>query len=232
MVAAKLQTLERGIEALFLIARSDDGLKIAELAERLGVNRAIAYRLAGTLIDHGLVQRLAGGRLVMGGAAIALAAQIDRNMRAIVRPILKKLAEETLASAFVSLAQGDDYVAIATAESEKTLLSVYYRVGVRHPIHRGAPGIAILSSRPPHPDDTEQVQKARRDGFAFTRGELQPGAVGIAGPVILPRARERGLEFSIGVVALDDLDIDKARHAVIKAAAQLADHLKNTALPE
>ena len=45
---SSLQTLSRGLTALELVAQKEHGLAIAELAEALGVHRAIVYRLVST----------------------------------------------------------------------------------------------------------------------------------------------------------------------------------------
>ena len=59
MVATTLQTLDRGLAVLATLADAPLGLKPAELAQRLDVHKAIAYRLVATLETHGLVRRLA-----------------------------------------------------------------------------------------------------------------------------------------------------------------------------
>lgn len=62
MVTTTLQTLDRGLAALSLLAEAPAGLKPAELADRLGVHKAIAYRLLATLEAHSLIRRLPDGR--------------------------------------------------------------------------------------------------------------------------------------------------------------------------
>ena len=139
---AKLQTLDRGIAALFLVARSEGGLKIAELAEKLALNRAIVYRLVATLADHGMVQRLANGRIVLGSGAYLLEAHSEGSIRALARPMIEALAESTNATAFLSIAHGSDCVALLTAEPRNAFINIQYRVGSRHPLTRGAVGVA------------------------------------------------------------------------------------------
>ena len=57
-----LQTLDRGLQVLALIATRAGGWSIAELAAELDVHRAIAYRLVATLEQHGLIARLKNRR--------------------------------------------------------------------------------------------------------------------------------------------------------------------------
>src|SRR5699024_3804137 len=121
---------------------------------------------------------------------------------------------------------GDECVAILAAEPrDHTVLNINYRVGARHPLDRGASGIAILASRPKSADDNEFVREARRLGYSLTRGQLQSGAIGVACPVALPREQYQ-LECSIGVVGLDGIDTEPVIRAVQEAARNIADVLK------
>ena len=90
-MGTRLQTLDRGIRALTLVAGHPSGLSVAEIAASLGVHRAIAYRLVATLEAHALVHRLPDGRIVPGGGTLALAAQSDGQLRA-PRPALGRAA--------------------------------------------------------------------------------------------------------------------------------------------
>ncbi len=111
---------------------------------------------------------------------------------------------------------------ILVAEPDEGLLRVGYRVGSRHPLTLGAAGIAILAGRPPQPNDSEAVRQARVDGYSLTRGQLQRGAVGVASPVTTPQLRP-GVEACVGVVAMDDLDTERAIREVKAHARRLAD---------
>lgn len=224
-----LQTLDRGLQALTVVSQHERGISIAELAAALEVDRAIAYRLVTTLASRGLIARADRGRVRLGAGLLILASRFEPQLRTIATPLLRELAETTRAAAFLSVPAGDDCIPIMVIEPEGTLLRVAYRVGSRHPLTRGAAGIAILAGRPPSPSDSEAVHLARRDGYSVTRGELQRGAVGIASPVHGPGreavrhgGQASGLEASIGVVAFDDLDITSVKDLVMDGARRLA----------
>lgn len=221
MVAERLQTLERGLDALTLVASSPEGLSVARIAAALGVHRAIAYRIVGTLQARSMVHRLADGRVVLGGGALALAARSDAHLRSHARPLLQRLSRACEATAFLSAAQGEECVAILTVEDEQAFLKVGYRPGSRHPLTRGAAGLAILAARPERPGEPEAVRAARQEGCSVTRGELQRGAVGVASAVPVPSDRLGGIECSVGVVAMDDLDVERAKGATIACAMEL-----------
>lgn len=223
MANGKLQTLERGIETLLLIARNPAGLKVSELATGLGLHRAVSYRIVATLAELGMVQRLADGRVVLGSGAYLLGARSVDHVRTLARPVLEDLAEATGATAFLSMAEGDECVVALTAEPRHTMINIHYRVGTRHPITRGAAGFAILAMRPEAPNDIDEVRSARENGYSITRGQLHKGAVGVSSGIQLPQGGFAGLEFSIGVVALEELDLQTAAKAVPEAAQRLSD---------
>lgn len=215
-----LQTLDRGIEALYLVAARPGQLGVAHLGSDLGIPRANAYRLVVTLESHGLLRRSDDGLLWLGGSVSYLAAAFWPGFLEQVRPVLQTLAEAASATAFVSIAERDDCIVVATAEPSGPILRVGYRVGSRHPLRKGAAGLAILAGRAPSDADDSDVLNARDTGYSVTRGQLQPGAVGVA--TWVPRHGGTGQEMSIGVVALDDLDIEVASKQTIDAASRAA----------
>ncbi len=222
MDPTRLQTLDRGLTALSVIAESTEGITVAALADRLSVHRAIAYRIVATLADHAMAYRDPDGRLRLGSGPLVLAAQFDGGLRALARPVIEALSADTSATAFLSVAHGEECVAIATAELERPFVNVGYRSGRRHPLTLGAAGIAIIAGRPERPDDSEEVRQARRDGYCVTRGQLQVGAIGVAAPLRLSARLHPGLEASVGVVAMEDLDVAGAIKASTCAAVKLS----------
>lgn len=222
MANGTLQTLDRGIEVLLLVARTPEGMKISDLVLRLGLHRAAAYRIVTTLVDHAVLRRTDDGRVVLGAGAFVLGAHATDTLRDLAQPVLQALAECTCATAFLSMAQGLDCVVALTAEPRDAFFNISYRVGTRHPIDRGAAGIAILATRPEHADDSDDIRFARAHGYSITRSQLQKGAVGVSSPVILPGSRSAGTEYSVGVVALENLDLELAAEAVPTAARALS----------
>ncbi len=220
-MANTLQTLDRGLTALEIIAERSGGLSVAELAEALEVHRAIAYRIVTTLERHGLIARRGDGGLRLGAGVALLASHFEPQLRRVAQPLLEALARHTRATAFISVAQGEEAVVLMVAEPNEGLLRVGYRVGSRHPLSLGAAGIAILAGRPPRPEDSEAVREARTLGYNLTRGQLQRGAVGVASPIASP-SLNHGVEACVGVVAMEDLDSGTAIREVKTTARELA----------
>lgn len=214
MPAETSQTLDRGLRVLEVLASHPNGLTVTELAAEVGVNRTVVYRLVTTLEQHGLARRDAAGRLHVGLGVLALARGLQPVLRQLANPVLRALAEELGATAHLTVADGGEALAIAVVEPSWTDFHVAYRVGARHPLDQGAAGRAILLGR-------DVVAGAGTARFVRTAGELQPGARGLAAPVL----GVDGLEASVGVVTLGDLDPDEAGPRVAAAAAEVARRL-------
>ncbi len=200
------QTLDRGLRLLHLVAETSGGVTVTEAAQNLGVGRAVIYRLVGTLAEHGLVRRDKAGRLRLGAGVLQLARRAQPLVADAALPPLRRLAEDVGATAHLTVAEGDEGVALLVVEPTWTQFHVAYRAGSRHPLERGAAGRAIMAGR-------------RGDaGVVVSEGELQPGAHGVAVPVV----GVDGLEASVGVVALSPLDVGAVGPQVTSAAAAVA----------
>jgi DNA-binding IclR family transcriptional regulator len=191
------QTLDRGLTVLSLLAAHPDGLTAAELAVELATARAVVYRLLRTLDAHRLVSRL-DNRYVLGIGIAELASRLRPRLQTMVLPILRRLSEQTSSTALLSVAEDDQVLVLLVEEPPQSLLHLAIRQGARRPLTIGADGVAILAGRPPASGDTEDIELARRRGYALTTGALTPGAVGVAAPI----RTSDWATASIGVVQL------------------------------
>jgi DNA-binding IclR family transcriptional regulator len=212
------QTLDRGLRVLGVLAGSPGGLTVTELAARLEVNRTVVYRLVSTLEQHALVRKDGRGRLHVGLGVLHLASAVQPALRDVAVPVLRRLAEDVGCTAHLTVADGEEALALAVVEPSWTDFHVSYRVGARHALEAGAAGKAILAGR------TGLAADHDGPGYVVTLGELQPGARGIAAPV---RGMD-GFEASVGVVTLGDLDHESVGARVLVAAADLGDQLTSS----
>lgn len=222
-----LQTLDRGLWTLEFVSLRPSGALVSEIAEELGVHRAIAYRIVGTLESHGLVARAEDGRVRLGAATATLSRRFAPQLMSVGRSVLNELTDRTQATSFVSVAEGQECVVVMVEEARGQVLRVSYREGARHPLHRGAPGLAILATRPESPHDSEDVCTARERGYSITQGQLQPGATGVSvGLTGIPALEAAGIEASVGVVVLGGLNTELAvresRAAAVRMGTLLA----------
>ena len=202
-------TLERGLALLQAVADAEsEAPSISELAAAIGASRAAVYRLLVPLQARGLVRR-EGSKVRLGLGVLRLASNVLPQLRLAAQPALRVLAEQVGATAHLTVADGSEAQAVAVVEPSWTAYHVAYRVGSRHPVHRGAAGKAIGLS----PEGRQWVHST---------GELQPGAFGVAAPV----RGVPGLRASVGVVALEKLDGDVVGPQVLRAAQEVAEALR------
>jgi DNA-binding IclR family transcriptional regulator len=202
------QTMDRGLSVIALLAdpAHEGGLTVTEMAHELGVGRPVIYRLVASLARHDIVIRRVDGRISLGFGLVHLANAVWPGLRDVATPILRGLAETTGLTAHLTVVDRGEALAIAVVEPRWAGLHVTYREGTRHPLAAGAAGRAILAGR-------DGVDK-----WVPSAGELQPGAHGLAAPVM----GAAGLEASIGLVAMAPLDDVRLGPQVQSAAKDLA----------
>jgi DNA-binding IclR family transcriptional regulator len=174
------QTLDRGIRALEMVAGAPAGLTVQEVADQLEVHRTIAHRLLATLADHHLIARGPDNRFRAGGGLAALASGLHATLRDTAVPIMRELAEELQSTVALLVREGEEVVGIATAAPVSAAYHLAFRTGSRHPLGRGSAGICLLSALPARPGERAEVTRARTQGFAISKGEVEPGAHGMA----------------------------------------------------
>lgn len=217
------QTLGRGLRVLELLRAYPEGLGVNAVASELHLHRTVVYRLVGTLRTHGLLVQDGSGRYRLGLGLLEYVNAVRTDLRTAAEPLLSALADEVGATAFLTLAEDQDAVSASVRAPRQVQLHVGYRAGVRHPLNVSAAGLAILATRPAVHGERADVARARRDGYAVTHGELQPGAwglaVGVSGELVPTGA-------SIGVVALTELDTGAVATSVLRVARALEADLR------
>lgn len=217
------QTLDRGVRALEELADAERPLSIAELAARLGVHRSIGYRIVRTLEDHQLVARDRDGRLVLGVGLAVLARSVKSSLQTAALPELSELANDLQMTAFLVVREGDEAVTVQTVEPRHSVVHVAYRPGVRHPVSRGAPGLALLAGSPPLDGEREEVAGARERGWASSHSEVLSGMRAVAAPVLSRRAE---VVAAVSVVYVDSgHGIEEIGDRVVATAGTIAREL-------
>ena len=216
MTAETSQTLDRGVKVLKLLADSERGLTVTELAGRLAVNRTVVYRLLATLEQHGLVRRDLGGRVRVGLGVLRLAHRVHPLLREAALPALRSLAEDLGATAHLTLVDGSDALVVAVVEPSWTDFHVAYRTGLRHPLDENAAGRAIMAVR------TLPYGGRPEPAFVVTGPEERSGASGAASALL----GLSGIEGSVGVVMLGGMVPERVGPRVVEAATEVAEALR------
>jgi len=222
--SAHSQTLSRGIRLLEILAEAPEPMTIAELADSLGVHRSIAYRILRTLEDHRLVMRDESGRVLPAPGLAALARSVQRDLQTAALPELTVLANELSMSALVVVWDNRECITLVTVEPRHGHATVLQRPGTRHPLGRGAPGIAIQSTYTEEewyasdaPGDYRPVvAEARRAGFATSHDEVISGVSSVAAPLVVP-GQLRAAVAVVYATAASSLDPDGIGRRLVEA---------------
>jgi DNA-binding IclR family transcriptional regulator len=210
------QTLDRGLRILEHLATAGTPQPITDIASSMGLHRSIAYRLLRTLEDHELVERDNVGHYALGLGVAALARGVRTGLQAAALPRLNALVAELSMTAFLVVRAGHEAVTVTSVEPHDSPAHVTYRPGTRHPVDRGAPGLALLMPEQAAPGDRPELHEARRTGWAVSRGEVVPGLRSVAAPVLGP---DGGARAALAVVYVDDTaDVEWIGRAVADAA--------------
>ena len=213
------QTLDRGIRGLEFVAAAPGGLSVQEVADRLGVHRTIAHRLLATLADHHLIARGPDNRFRAGGGLIALARGLQSTLRDSAMPIMRELADELESTVVLLVREGEEVVGIAVAAPTNSIYHLAFRTGSRHPLGRGSAGICMLSALPARPGERPEVTRARTQGFSVSRGEVEPGAHGLA---VLIRPGDETPNACLNLITYRDDIMAGAAPVMIEGAARIS----------
>jgi hypothetical protein len=215
MAAETSQTLDRGLRVLEAVAESADGLTVTELAMALGIGRTVVYRLVVTLENHAYIRRSSDGKCRRGLGVLALGRQVQPLVRDTSLPALRLLADAVGATAVLTIVDGQEALSAVVVEPTRSDLHVASRPGSRHPLEHGAAGRAILAAR-------TTAGRPLDPPWVIATGDGPQGAYGIAVPVLgVP-----GLEASVGVLALRELNEADVGPRVARAAGEIARALR------
>ena len=208
--ATTLQTVERALAFLELVAVSSSELTVRDVAGRLGVNLTTCYHLYNTLAAHGYVERNPDLTLRVGRQAAVLYDGYRRGFsgQRRMQEFVAELAAQTTETAWLSTLTGDSVVLTAYAEGPQPVRATGLYVGLTGLEHVRSSGRAVLA----HLDEERReriLQKSlsgvapaqragirealkrdfaviRERGWALDDEDYNAGIVGVAAPFFSP----------------------------------------------
>jgi DNA-binding IclR family transcriptional regulator len=206
------QSLAKGLKILFLFTASRAEMTVKEMADGIQAPLPTAYRLVRVLAQHGLLERTEQpGRYQLGRRLLEFEGCVRHraSLADVARPLVEKLARVSGETVQLTLRNQDHGVCILVQESHSAL-RVAPETGRVLPLHAGASVQVLLAFLP---EDEQRLvlsrplqrltprtladpagllrrlRTIRRRGYAVSRGEAYPGAVGIAAPIFGPDGR-------------------------------------------
>lgn len=141
--------LRRGLDILELFLEPNDGLRVPEITEKLGIPRASVHELVGALADRGYLQAVSESpsRYVLGVRAFRLGGAYERglDLAALGRESARKVAAECGETVQIVIREGRFAVFIVRIDSTHSVRLVS-DVGSSLPAHCTAGGKMLLSS--------------------------------------------------------------------------------------
>ncbi|MFI5937970.1 IclR family transcriptional regulator [Actinoplanes sp. NPDC051494] len=240
-----VRSVSRALEILSAFSTTHPRLRLAELADAVGLPKPSARRLALTLIEHGFLRQDPDGAYELGTRLLELGSQVAET--SVIAHRTRAAADE------LSRATGET---VLVAEADWASLSLLI-VGKRRPVHpaaatspvgrrltitSGCMAKAVLSGLPPEGADeilphlrlaprtartivdparlADDVRASRARGYAVQSGEFLPGMAGVAVPVRV-RGKVAGTVAVLGPARRNPrAELDRTGHLILGVLAR------------
>jgi IclR family transcriptional regulator, acetate operon repressor len=196
-----VQSVDRALTLLEVLAQSTGGTALTDLAARSGLNISTCHHLLATLVKWGYVAKVPARRYALGARGLylgqAFLKQVDLPRRA--QPFIERISEETGETVHLAVLQGDAIITLVRREGRHAVRVDTGALGASDAAHATATGKAMLAWLPEgeirrilalrgmaaftsatitNPDAfVREMQLVRRHGHALDREEFQPGVV-------------------------------------------------------
>jgi DNA-binding IclR family transcriptional regulator len=241
------------IVSVLNILSYEDELGVAELADKLNIPVATAYRILNDLTEDNLLEKdkntkkyRLGWRMAQFGAT-ALQQEQARFFVPLIRPYLKEINGQTRETVFLSVLKNKKFVCIAKVDGRRNV-RYYAQVGKELPVPGSAPAKILLAFMP----EAEQIKymgnikyirytpasissedelrgqfiRVVSQGYAVCDNEIEMGSKAIAVPIFDARDRVFASIAVIGPGSRIDEDFDNILHSMQKAASEASEALK------
>lgn len=205
MAKATLQTVERALQLLEILAEHPRGMQPKEIEEVLKLNKVTVHRLLATLENRGFVERI-GNAYVIGLKVVELSSMKLNNVELKIEatPFLRELVSRVGLPVQMAILEGIEAVFIEKIESRNSF-RMYSQIGKRIPVYASGVGKVLLlqetdeaikqklqgvefdtftSKTPKDVDELlEAIRVARKKGYAVDNEEHEKGIFCIAAPI-------------------------------------------------
>ncbi len=201
-----VQSVERAIALLEAVADgAPQGETLADLAATCGLNRATSWRLLSTLEAHGLVHASGEIHRYQLGMAIARLASSGSmlGVHRTAEAVLRRLSDDSGETANLAVSRPAGLTYVAEAAPPRVLAASW--LGRTSPLHATSAGKVFLAwLNPAERDDVlvdplpsftqstivsrealaTELAMVREQGYAVSRGELEPTLYGVSATVL------------------------------------------------
>ena len=205
----RVQSLERALNILELMAQEGIPISVSELAAKVGLKVSTVHRLLATLAHRGYVEQdpeTSKYRLGLKLLEVGNASLYYFDVRTVARPYLESLVDKCNETSNLAVLDGTEVVYIDQVESKNMIIvKMFAQVGNRGPVHCTASGKCLLAyldddklneilnklSLVKHTNETivdlnylrKELSRVKEDGYAFDWGEMEEHVRCVAAPI-------------------------------------------------
>jgi IclR family acetate operon transcriptional repressor len=201
---SRVQSIDRALMLVELIADSGGSLRLADLEAATGLPLPTVHRLVKSLTHNGYLRQEPSRAYTLGPRLIRLGEISARGLGSWAMPHLHRAVAEMGETANLAVLEGDEVLYVAQVPSPHSM-RMFTEVGRRVSAHCTGVGKALLSqlddesvldllSRTGMPSRTPltvtdpevllaEVHRIRQDGWAADRGEQENGVWCVAAPI-------------------------------------------------
>ena len=202
---AGVQSLERALDILEVLGRSDEGLGVSEIGDEVGLANGTVHRLLATLTYRGYTRQNPRGRkYTLGVKTLLLGSSARERLGPLSQPYLKELMEASGESANLATLEKSSVVYLEQVPSPR-MVRMFTEPGNRVAPHSSGTGKVLLAYQPAHLVDStirqtglarftkhtiieperlkEELARIRVQGYALDSEEMEEGVHCLAAPV-------------------------------------------------
>lgn len=235
-----MSTIDKALDALFLLSERPQALRLADLARELGMPRSSAHRILAPLVKRGLAEQDSNGRYRAGFALMALGLNVASRepLATAAKPVLESAAAELGETFFLVVARAGRLVVLEKAEGNGFLRAAP-RLGADVPVHATAVGKLYLAFAPELVSVDEltrytpatlrnrkalnaEVERVRAQGWATNLEEWQAGLAVAAAPIMSQGRLHGAVALATVTARFTAIGTPTATRRVVHAAEGIA----------
>jgi IclR family acetate operon transcriptional repressor len=197
-----MQSVDNALQIVLLL-RTQESVRVSDVAEQLGVSVSTAHRLLSALVHRDFAEKDPMTHAYSRGSALRAGSEVDDSVDLVgaTRPYLELLSRELGETIQLQVLRGRNVKFIGASESAKALRTAS-RVGFSMPAHCSSGGKVLLAALDPEelrvlfrepqlPSRTQdsiatraqlefELAKVRRVGYALSIGEGEADVAAVA----------------------------------------------------
>ncbi|MFC1408320.1 IclR family transcriptional regulator [Streptacidiphilus sp. N1-12] len=230
MPRSSSSAVDKALDLIEVVARSDRPLRLSELANEVGMHRATAYRVLVDLVRRGWVLRV-DDHYLPGTVVLQLSpAAAANSLVALCRPVLEALSERTGMMVNLQVLESERSRVIDVVRPQRLEMITHLRDEAL-PVHRFAGPMALVAvldenARAPYLRPAEEagypldgadglladLDRARATGYALERGRNEKLIASVSRAVV----SAKGLPLCALTVVGLDAEFDEPRLSELK----------------